>query len=121
MYTVVNETYPYGRHVELPDRGVDSWGECDRRCRADITISPTDMRYNGALITGIVDHPDCFNSSNVTDSFTLNIQGRCIKVYSRAPLSCTVCILSRILIIILTLLQVPRKLYRAAVRGMLFI
>ena len=85
MYTVVNETYPYGRHVELPDRGVDSWGECDRRCRADITISPTDMRYNGALITGIVDHPDCFNSSNVTDSFTLNIQGRCIKVL----LTCT--------------------------------
>ena len=77
MYTVVNETYYFGRYVELPDRGVYIWGDCFRRCSADITISPTDLsvRYNGAMITGIVDLPECFNSSNVTDTFTLNIQG----------------------------------------------
>ena len=87
VYTVLNETYHYGRSEEFPDRGVDIEGHCHPFifCVAVITISPTDMRYNGAMITGIVDHLDCFNSSNVTDSFTLNIQGICIK-----PLSCDV-------------------------------
>ena len=108
MYTVLNETYSRGRSVELPDRGVDMWGRCHPIiiCVVDITISPTDMRYNGAMITGIVDHLDCFNSSNVTDSFTLKIQGICIKVL----LTCTpqfYCVYSEYSN---TLLQVPRKL-----------
>ena len=72
---IVNETYHYGRYVELPDRGVDIGGFCHGYCEADITISPTDMRYNGAMITGVVDLPQCFNSPHVTESFTLNIQG----------------------------------------------
>ena len=78
VYTVVNESYHYGRSEEFPDRGVDFRGyyhDIVQLYAIDITISPTDMRYNGAMITGVVDHPDCFNSPNVTDPFTLNIQG----------------------------------------------
>ena len=75
MYTVLNETYPEGKYVQYPDRGVETAESCYSYCDAYIVISPTDMRYNGAVITGIVDHPQCFNSSNVTDPFTLNIQG----------------------------------------------
>ena len=72
----MNETYRYGRYLKLPDRGVDFWGDCFLYyCSGDITISPTDMRYNGAVITGILDYADCFNSPNVTDPLTLNIQG----------------------------------------------
>ena len=72
VYTVVNETY---RSMEFPDRGVVTVERCYSYCDVYIAISPTDMRYNGAVITGIVDHPQCFNSPNVTDSFTINIQG----------------------------------------------
>ena len=69
VYTVVNETSYY---VQLPDRGVDFITIC---CETYfIIISPTDLRYNGAMITGIVNLPECFDSSNVTDPFTLNIQ-----------------------------------------------
>ena len=38
-------------------------------------ITPTDLRYNGAQITGVFNLPECF-SSNVTDTITLNIQGK---------------------------------------------
>ena len=76
LYTVVNETY-HSERLELPDRGVNFYGYCRYGivCDADITISPTDMRYNGAVITGIFDLPECFNSPNFTDSLTINIQG----------------------------------------------
>ena len=75
MYTVVNEKYPYGRYDNLPDRGLSFNGRCRRRCSFYMTISPTDMRYNEAQITGVLNLPECFNSSNVTDPMTLNIQG----------------------------------------------
>ena len=75
MYTVFNETYRYGRHDDLPDRGLSFHGDCSRRCFLYMTISPTDMRYNGAQITGVFNLPECFNSSNITDPMTLNIQG----------------------------------------------
>ena len=76
MYTIVNGTYSRGGFVGFPDRGITIEGFClTGYCEADITISPTDMRYNGAMITGVVDIPQCFNSPNVTESFTLNIQG----------------------------------------------
>ena len=90
VYTVLNETYHYGEYyVELSDRGVDIWGDCGSFCEARITISPTDMRYNGAMITGVVYLPDCFNSPRVTDSLTLNIQG--IHISSNHP-SIVLCI-----------------------------
>ena len=75
MYTVWNETYHYGRHDDFPDRGLTFDGRCRRRCSLYIAISPTDMRYNGAQITGVLNLPECFNSSNITDPMTLNIQG----------------------------------------------
>ena len=76
VYTVWNETYHYGRYNDdFPDRGLSFNGRCHRRCSFYLTISPTDMRYNGAQITGVFNLPECFNSSNITDPMTLNIQG----------------------------------------------
>ena len=82
LYTVLNETYHYGREEEMPERGLDIiYGLCDYRnsiCAFKISISPTDLRYDGARITGILDLPQCYNSSNVTESITIHIQGICI-------------------------------------------
>ena len=76
MYTVVNETYRYGRRGNLPDRGLSFNGGCYRHyCVFYITISPIDMRYNGAQITGVFNLPECLESSYITDPMTLNIQG----------------------------------------------
>ena len=75
VYTVPKEIIEDGRFVQLPDIGVI--GDCSSAgyCDSYIVISPTDLRYNGAIITGIFDHPECFSSPNVTDSTALNIQG----------------------------------------------
>ena len=75
VYTVLNDTYRYGRDEELPDRGLSIAGSCYYDCFLLWGISPTDLRYNGAQITGVFNLPECFNSSNVTDTITLNIQG----------------------------------------------
>ena len=75
VYTVLNDTYHYGLDQYLPDRGLNIFGNCDFRCRLNLEISPTDLRYNGAQITGVFNLPECFNSPNVTDTTTLNIQG----------------------------------------------
>ena len=74
-YTVVNDTYHYGRHESLLDRGVTFWGDCIHRCRFYLEIFPTDLRYNGAQITGVFNLPECFSSANVTDTLIINIQG----------------------------------------------
>ena len=75
VYTVVNETYHYGRDEDLPDRGLSFDGYCFDICRLYMTVNPTDMRYNGAQITGVFNLPECFNSSNITDPMALNVQG----------------------------------------------
>ena len=77
MYTVWNGTYRYGIDYNLPDRGLSVHGFCFflYGCNFHIIIRPTDLRYNGAQITGVVNLPECFNSSNITDPMTLNIQG----------------------------------------------
>ena len=75
IYTVVNNTYHYGRHDEYTERGLEVYGECDYMCRAYLWITPVDQRYNGAQITGIVFLPECYNSPNITESMSLNIQG----------------------------------------------
>ena len=67
--------YHYGRDEEFPDIGLSFDGFCDLLCHLYMTISPTDMRYNGAQITGVFNLPECFNSPNITDTTTLNIQG----------------------------------------------
>ena len=83
VYTVLNETYRFGRQYYLPDRGVNVFGFCSflEGCYFNIMkIRPTDLRYNGAQITGVVNLPECFNSSNITDPMTLNIQGTLLKL-----------------------------------------
>ena len=78
VYTVLNDTYRYGRDEELLDRGLSFDGICHPAffiCIFDVELSPTDDRYNGAQITGVFNVPECFNSSNVTDTLTLNMQG----------------------------------------------
>ena len=77
MYTVLNDTYHYGRHeyFNLPDRGIELMSYCHDFCDLDLFVMPTDLRYNGAQITGVFNVPECFNSPYVTDTITLNIQG----------------------------------------------
>ena len=75
VYTVVNETYHYGRSEEIPDRGLYFNGYCFGSCFLRMLISPTDLQYDGAQITGIIEVPECYNSSNVTESLTISIQG----------------------------------------------
>ena len=76
MYTVVNATYNRGSD-KLPERGLSFHGFCSPlyACYFHMTISPTDRRYNGAQITGVLNLPECFKSSNRTDPMTLSIQG----------------------------------------------
>lgn len=76
-YTVVNDTYHYGRRDTLADRGLSFGGFCHRiiDCYLRLTVTPTDMRYNGVQITGVVSLPECFNNSNTTNTTTLRIQG----------------------------------------------
>ena len=76
MYTMVNETYRYGRDDVLLDRGLSVYGYCSLySCYLLIVVNPTDLRYNEAQITGVLNLPECFDSSNITDPITLNIQG----------------------------------------------
>ena len=77
VYTVVNDTYRYGRDEDIPDRGLYFHGYCHPYlfCSLEIEIRPTDLTYNGAQITGIVNLPECFSTLNTTDPMTLNIQG----------------------------------------------
>ena len=80
VYTVLNAAHHDGRDEELPDKGLSFYGYCFKFCRLYMTISPTDMRYNGAKITGVLNLPECFNSSNITDPITLNIQGTLLEL-----------------------------------------
>ena len=74
VYTVLNQDeYHYGRREILSDRGLTFSGYCDFLCRPRLTITPTDMRYNEAQITAVVNISDCYNT---TDTATLRIQGK---------------------------------------------
>lgn len=76
IYTVAsNDEYHYGRYESLYDRGLTFSGYCEEICRPWLTVTPTDLRYNGAQITGVVDLPECFNTSNTTNTTILRIQG----------------------------------------------
>ena len=76
VYTVLNDTYHYNRYEYLPDRGLELLSDCYGYCDFYLFVMPTDLRYNGAQITGVFNLPECFNSPDVTDTVTLNIQGR---------------------------------------------
>ena len=76
VYTVANYShYRHGRHESLPEGGLSFGGFCHFDCFVRLTITPTDLRYNGAKITGIVRLPECFNTSNTTNTTILRIQG----------------------------------------------
>ena len=90
MHTVWNETYHYnGNYDDLPERELSFDGYCGLSCSTYVTISPTDMRYNGAQITGVLNLPECFNSSNITDPMTLNIQGTLYIYTGTTNIPCT--------------------------------
>ena len=92
FYIIHNHTY-YGRFDTFPDQGISLTEEYGEECfcryhyfyyhyyyydctpHQKLTITPTDMRYDGAQITGIVNLPECFNTSNTTVTTTLRIQG----------------------------------------------
>ena len=77
IYIVANhDEYRHGRHETMTDRGLSFGGYCRRRfCDIELAITPTDLRYNEAHITGVVHLPECYNSSNTTNTTTLRIQG----------------------------------------------
>ena len=78
VYTVANYShYRRGRRESITERGLSFGGFCHPRieCNLRLTITPTDLRYNGAQNTGIVHIPECFNTSNTTNTTTLRIQG----------------------------------------------
>ena len=76
VYTVANQDeYDYGRYETLDDRGLSFAGYCDFGCSPRLTITPSDMRYNGAQIKGVVYLPGCYNATNTTDTTVLSIQG----------------------------------------------
>ena len=76
VHTAANYShYRHGRHETITERGLSFGGFCDFDCYVGLTITPTDLRYNGAQITGIVRLPECFNTSNITNTTTLGIQG----------------------------------------------
>ena len=56
-YTVAIQSY-YRTHENHQDRGLSFEGFCDIYCFQLLTITPTDMRYNGAQITGVVNIPE---------------------------------------------------------------
>ena len=80
QYSVVDGIYRYRGNYdeEYPESGLEIDGYCNFPLYCDIyaTISPTDLRYDGAQITGVLSLPECFNSSNSSDTMTLNIQGQ---------------------------------------------
>ena len=71
VFNVLNNTY----QDILLDRGLEWWTDCYSLCEMHLYAMPTDLRYNGAQITGVFYLPECYNSPNVTDTITLNIQG----------------------------------------------
>ena len=78
---MLNETYYYGRYDDLPDRGLSFSRYCFAiDCYLQMELRPNDLSYNGAQITGVLNLPECFNSPNITDPMTLNIQGKLLKL-----------------------------------------
>ena len=78
VYTVANYSHYRSRRREsITERGLSFGGFCHPLlvCDLRLTITPTDLRYNGPQITGMVRFPECFNTSNTTNTTTLRIQG----------------------------------------------
>ena len=74
LYTIINETYNHGRDLELQDSGLFIYGPHIFWLESELTITPTDLRYDGAQLRAVLDIPSCFNISS-SGNMTLNIQG----------------------------------------------
>ena len=76
LYTIINETYNHGRDLELQGSGLFIYGSQFYHflLESRLTITPTDLRYDGAQLRGVLDIPSCFNISS-SGNMTLNIQG----------------------------------------------
>ena len=70
-----HDEYRRGRRETMTDRGLSFGGYCGSFCFLGLAITPTDLRYNEAQITGMVHLPECYNTSNTTNTTTLRIQG----------------------------------------------
>ena len=76
VYTVLNYSeYRYGRNEDIPENGLYLQTHCFYLCQANLIVTPTDLRYNEASITFSINLPECYNSSNVTESTKLRVQG----------------------------------------------
>jgi len=75
IYTVVSETHP-SNSEEYIDIGIEITGYCISNCDTYMSISPTDLRYNGAKITATLNIPECSDSPYSSDAVTLHIQGQ---------------------------------------------
>lgn len=77
LYTTRSETG--GNYEVYMDRGLEIMGYCLEYdpdvCVDYVRITPTDMRYDKAQLTGILDLPQCFGGPIFSDTTTLNIQG----------------------------------------------
>ena len=81
VYIIRNHTYN-GEYSTFPDQGISltkefsfcyyCWFECSYH---QFTITLTDMRYDRARITGVVNLSECFSAPNTTITTTLRIQG----------------------------------------------
>ena len=75
-YTVLNYTeYGHGRNEDFPESGLRINTFCHGFCDLYLSIAPTDLRYNEARITCMFNLPECYNTSNATETTTLRIQG----------------------------------------------
>ena len=62
-------------YKEFEEEGLVFSTYCDIYCHMQMTLSPTDLRYNGAQVTCNFSLPEC-NISNITNPTTVNIQGK---------------------------------------------
>ena len=80
LYTVFNnDEYHYGRNEEFPDIGLTLWTNCYHSCDLYMIITPRNLTYHEAEITCVITLPECFSSSNTTETTTLRIQGSCTE------------------------------------------
>ena len=66
-------------YEEFEEEGLVFSTYCHIYCHMRMTLSPTDLRYNGAQVTCNFSLPEC-NTSNITSPATVNIQGIFIQL-----------------------------------------
>ena len=92
VYSVLNDTYNYYCDTIHTKHGLhfSKFFYHFYYCKFDMNVIPTDLRYNGAQITGVIDIPECFDMPNVTDTAMLNIQGAIMLLCKDSTDNCPV-------------------------------